>query len=306
MIGRSVAILVPPGGCSSRTGCARASRPAAAPSDTRPGASARTAAWSMCSATASPTLDAAGNVVGLSVIVQDITERLGSRRMLEASQHQLAVAQRIAGVGSFEFDIGDWADELVGGVPPHHGSRRDDRAVQRLVLIDDSPRRSSRDGRDVGPTWPSAASPPTSPTASSEATGRSATSAATPRPNSARTAPSSASSARCRTTPIEIEAERVAAKPKPASRPPSSRPASAPASSTSTESRSGSTRPAAPSWGGREAELINRSWETYHHPDELPVGQAMAARGLAGQRQLQRRAALHPTRTAAWCGPRCT
>ena len=45
-----------------------------------------------------------GKVVGLSVIAHDITERGAQPRALEASQHRLAEAQRIAHLGSFEFD----------------------------------------------------------------------------------------------------------------------------------------------------------------------------------------------------------
>ncbi len=53
---------------------------------------------------ASPVTDQAGAVVGLSVIVEDITERIRSQRGIETSRRRLAEAQRIAEVGSFEFD----------------------------------------------------------------------------------------------------------------------------------------------------------------------------------------------------------
>ena len=53
---------------------------------------------------ASPVTDQAGAVIGLSVIIEDITERIRSQRGLEASQRRLADAQRVAEVGSFEFD----------------------------------------------------------------------------------------------------------------------------------------------------------------------------------------------------------
>ena len=55
--------------------------------------------------TSSRATDDAGRVVGLSVIAQDITVRLGTQRALEASRRQLAEAQRIAHLGSFEFEI---------------------------------------------------------------------------------------------------------------------------------------------------------------------------------------------------------
>ena len=66
--------------------------------------------------TASPAVDEAGKVVGLSVIAHDITERRRSQRALEASQRRLAEAQRIAALGSFELDLvtGEltWSEEL--------------------------------------------------------------------------------------------------------------------------------------------------------------------------------------------------
>ena len=65
---------------------------------------------------ASPVTDQSGEVVGLSVIVEDITERIKSQRNLEASQRRLADAQRIAEVGSFEFEPASgelsWSAEL--------------------------------------------------------------------------------------------------------------------------------------------------------------------------------------------------
>lgn len=55
--------------------------------------------------TASPSLDGTGAVVGVSVIVQDITKRNAVQRELRASQRRLAEAQRIAEIGSFELDL---------------------------------------------------------------------------------------------------------------------------------------------------------------------------------------------------------
>jgi diguanylate cyclase (GGDEF)-like protein/PAS domain S-box-containing protein len=55
--------------------------------------------------TASPSTDHTGAVVGASVIVQDITDRLAVQQELQASQRRLAEAQRIAEIGSFELDL---------------------------------------------------------------------------------------------------------------------------------------------------------------------------------------------------------
>jgi diguanylate cyclase (GGDEF)-like protein/PAS domain S-box-containing protein len=56
-------------------------------------------------------------VVGVAVVIQDITERVAAKRALEASRRLLAEAQRIAHVGSFELDLltGEmtWSEELL-------------------------------------------------------------------------------------------------------------------------------------------------------------------------------------------------
>jgi len=55
--------------------------------------------------TASPSTDSTGAVVGMSVIIHDITERVAAQTELLASQRLLAEAQRIAEIGSFELDL---------------------------------------------------------------------------------------------------------------------------------------------------------------------------------------------------------
>ena len=84
--------------------------------------------------TASRATDAAGVMIGFSVIARDIAEHLETRRALEASQRRLIEAQRIAHVGSFELDLvtGDltWSDEhyRILGLDP--GVWRDVRTVR--------------------------------------------------------------------------------------------------------------------------------------------------------------------------------
>ncbi|MEO5898623.1 MAG: PAS domain S-box protein, partial [Ilumatobacteraceae bacterium] len=65
--------------------------------------------------TVSTTTDAHGRPVGLSMIAQDIGERLAVERALEVSRRGLAEAQRLAHLGNFEFDLAKnelvWSDE---------------------------------------------------------------------------------------------------------------------------------------------------------------------------------------------------
>ena len=67
------------------------------------------------STTVSAAVDGAGTLIGVSLIMQDISERLNAIRLLEASQRQLADAQRIAETGSSELNLetgeGSWSAE---------------------------------------------------------------------------------------------------------------------------------------------------------------------------------------------------
>jgi len=55
--------------------------------------------------TASPSIDGTGAVVGVSVMMQDITKSHAVLRELQVSRRRLAEAQRIAEIGSFELDL---------------------------------------------------------------------------------------------------------------------------------------------------------------------------------------------------------
>ncbi len=63
-----------------------------------------------------PVFDLSGKLAAVIITSVDITERITAQRALEASQKGLAEAQRIARVGSFEFDLiintASWSDEL--------------------------------------------------------------------------------------------------------------------------------------------------------------------------------------------------
>ncbi|MET0458917.1 MAG: PAS domain S-box protein, partial [Ilumatobacteraceae bacterium] len=74
--------------------------------------------------TASTTTNASGAIVGLAVISHDITARRDEQRALEAGRRRLAEAQRIAHVGSFEYDVASdtmiWSEEYcrILGIDP--------------------------------------------------------------------------------------------------------------------------------------------------------------------------------------------
>jgi len=76
------------------------------------------------SLTVSPVKDAAGAVVGLSMIGRDITESKRAEEQLKQGAARLAEAQRIARMGSWEWDIATnrtiWSDELyhLFGIDP--------------------------------------------------------------------------------------------------------------------------------------------------------------------------------------------
>jgi PAS domain S-box-containing protein len=77
--------------------------------------------WSL---TFVPLVDAAGVVSGGMALCRDVTEQRRAEQLLRASQRQLAEAQRIAEVGSWEWDLATdelaFSDELcrIFGLPP--------------------------------------------------------------------------------------------------------------------------------------------------------------------------------------------
>ncbi|MEA3212751.1 MAG: hypothetical protein QOE70_5808 [Chthoniobacter sp.] len=82
------------------------------------------------SITASPIRDDTSNVIGVSIIARDITARRKAETSLSESQANMAAAQRIAHIGSWELDLTDrndidanalrWSDEMfhIAGYEP--------------------------------------------------------------------------------------------------------------------------------------------------------------------------------------------
>jgi len=102
MIGRSMAVLIGEG----RIPANKMSRLIAGGSIERYESSGRRRDGTLVDVliSASTSLDESGTVTGISVIVQDISERVAAQRALQASRQRLAEAQRISGIGSFEVD----------------------------------------------------------------------------------------------------------------------------------------------------------------------------------------------------------
>jgi PAS domain S-box-containing protein len=81
-----------------------------------------------------PLPDGRGTVIGGMVIARDVTEQRRAERQLLASRRQLAEAQRIAQVGSWEWDLvsdeASMSDEMIRilGLPPGSG-----RGMQEIV-----------------------------------------------------------------------------------------------------------------------------------------------------------------------------
>jgi diguanylate cyclase (GGDEF)-like protein/PAS domain S-box-containing protein len=249
--------------------------------------------------TASPTLDPAGHVVGLSVVMQDITERLHAQRMLEASRRQLAAAQRIARVGSFELDVATgqltWSEELrrilgVDQTTPASGEvfvsiiHPDDRAAveqlweraQRGVAVNLVSRivRGDSQERHI---------------------------------NGLAEAELAEDGTVIRVVGTmqddtdQIEADRVR------------RHAEARFEAGFEQAGIGAgildlhgvpirvNAAGCAILGRPEHELINCSWDAYHHPDELPVGRAMQARGVTGaDKYHDERRFLRPDGSIVW------
>jgi diguanylate cyclase (GGDEF)-like protein/PAS domain S-box-containing protein len=115
IIGQAVAAIAPPGGTDEQAQLRARLNAGGAAERFETTRRRRDGSLVEVQITASPATDKAGNVVGLSVVGHDITERRAEQRALEVSQHGLAEAQRIAHLGSFEFDIGTgeltWSEE---------------------------------------------------------------------------------------------------------------------------------------------------------------------------------------------------
>ena len=82
-------------------------------------------------------------VIGIGVVVIDVTDRRRARHALEASQRQLADAQRIAHVGSFELDLVThemtWSKELYRLTETNEELQPSGKLIVSMVHPDDLP-----------------------------------------------------------------------------------------------------------------------------------------------------------------------
>ncbi len=84
----------------------------------------QTGRWGWVSASYSPHRDAGGEIVGVIGMVRDVTERVQAEETIRTRERQLAEAQRVAQLGSWEWDVPAdtvfWSDELcrICGIRP--------------------------------------------------------------------------------------------------------------------------------------------------------------------------------------------
>jgi PAS domain S-box-containing protein len=235
--------------------------------------------------TASTVTDADGSIVGLSVIAHDITRRRTEQRALEAGERRLAEAQRVAKLGSFEYDVG--ADELRWSAECARILGVDPAVTPTVALFTSLVDRA--DARVVSRLWRDAAGrgrPFDDELRVTGAPARPGSSGYAPYRSWPTTAPCSRWRAPSPTRPIGPPPNGSARRPRRASRSGSSRRASGRASSISTASRPGSTPRCAASsvgpsasWsacGGpstatrRASRSRTRSWRAWP-PDTTPT-----------------------------------
>jgi diguanylate cyclase (GGDEF)-like protein/PAS domain S-box-containing protein len=256
--------------------------------------------------TASTATDERGDVLGLSVIAHDITERRQAQQALEASQRRLAVAQRIAHLGSFELDLvtGEmtWSEEhfRILGLDPALPATSDlfiskvhpddlpglggawENAVGHGVPFDRSYRIIRADGEQ---RWVQARAVP-----EMAADGAVIRLIGTLMDDTERVEAERAG--RLAETRFEIGFEQSAIG----------------ATIADLEGFPTRVNPALCSLLGRPADrLIGRQWIDYTHPDEVPLRQAVLARVAAGHDTYQdQRRYLHSDGTVVWVSSHVT
>jgi two-component system cell cycle sensor histidine kinase/response regulator CckA len=76
------------------------------------------------SASYSPHRNASGGIVGVIAMIRDVSDRVRAEEVIRTRERQLAEAQRVAQLGSWEWDVPSdtvfWSDELcrICGIPP--------------------------------------------------------------------------------------------------------------------------------------------------------------------------------------------
>lgn len=109
----------------------------------------------------SPIRDSSGKTIGVSAILRDISEAKKAKEQLERTKSQLAEAQEIAHVGSWEWDIAangmTWSDELYGiyGLEPRQLAATYEGFLERVhpddrALVKEAIDRALQDGKPFG------------------------------------------------------------------------------------------------------------------------------------------------------------
>ncbi len=249
--------------------------------------------------TTSPSRDATGAVVGLSAIARDISVQVAATRELEASRRRLAEAQHIAEVGSFELDVAtgelSWSAELARIAGLDHDETPSIERFRALVLPQDremfgeAVTAAIERGKGIDLIY-SIARP--------NGEVRSVHSLAVPEFGA------DGSVVRLSGT-LRDNTERMAAvqlrRDAEARFEVSFEQAGIGAGIVGLDGIPTRVNAAVCALLGRpEHELLGRSWDSFHHPDDLPVGQAMEARGSQSDTYTDERRFIRPDGSAVW------
>jgi diguanylate cyclase (GGDEF)-like protein/PAS domain S-box-containing protein len=249
--------------------------------------------------TASPSRDGDGAVVGLSVIARDISAPIAAAHELAASQRQLAEAQRIAEIGSYELDVvtGElsWSVELCRIAGLDHDPTPSIARFQALVVPADrcafEAAVAAATDRGIGIDLNYRIARPDGEVRWVHSLG-----VAEVRPDG--TVVKLSGTLRDITERMAAELVRREAE---ARFEVSFEQAGIGAGIVGLDGIPTRVNAAVRSLLGRpEHELVGHNWDAFHHPDDLPIGQAMVARGSQGDSYTDERRFVRPDGSSVW------